>query len=117
MPGYGRSTKGLDRKDPFGDLAGAMLGLWMRSASRRRTSLGNSLAAPARCGWRWRRPDRVDRLVLLGPGGIDTSRSLPTEGLLDLLDYYSGEGPTREKFATVPAQGPGVSTARRCPTR
>ena len=27
MPGYGRSTKGLDRKDPFGDLAGAMLGL------------------------------------------------------------------------------------------
>ena len=27
MPGYGRSTKGLDRKDPFGDLATAMLGL------------------------------------------------------------------------------------------
>ncbi|MFJ4387030.1 alpha/beta fold hydrolase [Pseudomonas sp. NPDC089408] len=22
MPGYGRSTKGVDRKDPFGDLAG-----------------------------------------------------------------------------------------------
>src|SRR5208283_5550173 len=43
--------------------------------------------------------DRVDRLVLLGPGGIDSSRMPPTEGLLHLLDYYSGEGPTREKCA------------------
>ena len=44
-----------------------------------------------------RGPERADRLVLLGPGGIDTSRRPPTEGLLHLLDYYSGEGPTREK--------------------
>jgi 4,5:9,10-diseco-3-hydroxy-5,9,17-trioxoandrosta-1(10),2-diene-4-oate hydrolase len=44
-------------------------------------------------------PDRVDHLVLLGPGGIDTSRRPPTEGLLHLLDYYAGEGPTREKCA------------------
>ena len=27
MPGYGASTKGIDRLDPFGDLAGAMFGL------------------------------------------------------------------------------------------
>lgn len=27
MPGYGKSTKGVRREDPFGDLAEAMLGL------------------------------------------------------------------------------------------
>src|SRR5271165_4619923 len=40
----------------------------------------------------------IQRPRPLGPGGIDTSRRPPTEGLLQLLDYYSGEGPTREKF-------------------
>ena len=57
-------------------------------------------AAPARLRMALEAPERVDHLVLLGPGGIDTSRRPPTEGLLHLLDYYSGEGPTREKFET-----------------
>ena len=77
-------------------------------------------AAPARLRMALEAPERVDRLVLLGPGGIDTSRRPPTEGLLHLLDYYSGEGPTREKFETVPAQGSGVrrrGAARRADRR
>ena len=70
--------------------------------------LGNSLGGAAALRLAIEAPDRVDRLVLLGPGGIDTSRRPPTEGLIHLLDYYSGEGPTREKCEAVPAQGPGV---------
>jgi 4,5:9,10-diseco-3-hydroxy-5,9,17-trioxoandrosta-1(10),2-diene-4-oate hydrolase len=98
LPGYGRSTKGLDRKDPFGDLAGSILGLLDALGVARTHVLGNSLGGACALRFALEAPARVDRLVLLGPGGIDTSRRPPTEGLLHLLDYYSGEGPTREKF-------------------
>jgi len=100
MPGYGRSTKGLDRKDPFGDLAGAMLGLLDALGVTRAHALGNSLGGACALRMALDVPKRIDRLVLLGPGGVDTTRSLPTTGLKHLLDYYSGEGPTRDKLAT-----------------
>lgn len=99
LPGYGRSTKGLDRKDPFGDLAGAMFGLLDALGIDKVHGLGNSLGGACALRMALERPSRVDRLVLLGPGGVDTTRSLPTAGLKRLLDYYSGEGPTREKVA------------------
>jgi 4,5:9,10-diseco-3-hydroxy-5,9,17-trioxoandrosta-1(10),2-diene-4-oate hydrolase len=97
LPGYGRSTKGVDRNDPFGDLAGSMLGLLDALNVGKAHVLGNSLGGAAALRLTLEAPERVDRLVLLGPGGIDTSRRPPTEGLLHLLDYYSGEGPTRQK--------------------
>jgi 4,5:9,10-diseco-3-hydroxy-5,9,17-trioxoandrosta-1(10),2-diene-4-oate hydrolase len=99
LPGYGRSTKGLDRKDPFGDLAGAMFGLLDALGFEKAHALGNSLGGACALRMALDRPQRVDRLVLLGPGGVDTTRSLPTPGLRRLLDYYGGEGPTREKLA------------------
>ena len=98
MPGYGRSSKGLDRKDPFGELARAMLGLLDALGVEKAHLLGNSLGGSCALRLALEAPERADRLVLLGPGGIDTSRRPPTEGLVHLLDYYSGEGPTREKF-------------------
>jgi 2-hydroxy-6-oxonona-2,4-dienedioate hydrolase/4,5:9,10-diseco-3-hydroxy-5,9,17-trioxoandrosta-1(10),2-diene-4-oate hydrolase len=45
-------------------------------------------------------PHRVDKLVLMGPGGIGTTRSAPTAGLKSLLSYYSGTGASREKLDT-----------------
>ena len=98
LPGYGRSSKGLDRKDPFGELARVMLGLLDALGVEKAHLLGNSLGGSCALRLALEAPERADRLVLLGPGGIDTSRRPPTEGLIHLLDYYSGEGPTREKF-------------------
>ena len=43
-------------------------------------------------------PQRVDRLVLMGPGGIGTTRGLPTDGLKSLLAYYGGDGPSIDKL-------------------
>ena len=37
-------------------------------------------------------------MVLMGPGGIGTTRALPTEGLKSLLGYYRGGGPSRQKL-------------------
>jgi 4,5:9,10-diseco-3-hydroxy-5,9,17-trioxoandrosta-1(10),2-diene-4-oate hydrolase len=36
----------------------------------------------------------------MGPGGIGTTRALPTAGLKSLLSYYGGDGPSRDKLAT-----------------
>jgi len=99
LPGYGRSTKGLDRKDPFGDLADAMLRLLDLLGIEKAHALGNSLGGACALRMALDRPARVGRLVLLGPGGVDTTRSLPTAGLKRLLGYYGGQGPTREKLA------------------
>lgn len=100
MPGYGHSTKGVDRKDPFGDLAGSMLGLMDFLGIKIAHVVGNSLGGGCALRMALDQPERVGRLVLMGPGGINTTRSLPTNGLKHLLDYYSGDGPTIEKLRT-----------------
>ncbi|AXJ04731.1 2-hydroxy-6-ketonona-2,4-dienedioic acid hydrolase [Pseudomonas fluorescens] len=98
MPGYGRSTKGVDRKDPFGDLAGAMLGLLDNLNINSAHVVGNSLGGACALRMALDAPGRVSALVLMGPGGVNTTRSLPTTGLKLLLDYYNGEGPTLAKI-------------------
>ncbi len=100
MPGYGRSSKGLDRGDPFGDLATSMLGMLDQIGVSRAHLIGNSLGGACALRMALERPDNVGRLVLMGPGGVDTTRQLPTQGLRRLLGYYKGDGPTLEKLAT-----------------
>ena len=100
MPGYGRSTKHIDQDDPFGDLAAAVGGLLDELDLPRAHLMGNSYGGGAALRLALDRPDRVDRMVLNGPGGIGTTRTLPTKGLGALLDYYGGDGPSRDKMAT-----------------
>lgn len=98
LPGYGKSDKALSRTDPFGDLAEAMLGLLDALGVRRAAVVGNSLGGACALRMALERPQRISRLVLMGPGGIGTSRSLPTPGLRRLFGYYEGDGPTIEKM-------------------
>lgn len=100
LPGYGRSTKGLSRQDPFGDCAAGICGLLDQLKVDRPVLVGNSLGGACALRMALDRPGRVAGLVLMGPGGVDSTRSLPTKGLKRLLDYYSGQGPSREKLAT-----------------
>lgn len=99
LPGYGRSTKQIDHSDPFGDLAGAVGDLLDALDIDQAHLVGNSYGGGAALRLALDRPDRVHRMVLNGPGGIGTTRALPTAGLRSLLDYYSGQGPSREKMA------------------
>ncbi|HTK65931.1 MAG TPA: alpha/beta fold hydrolase [Pseudonocardia sp.] len=98
MPGYGGSSKQLDQSDPFGDLAVFVRGLLDTLDVPRAHLVGNSLGGAAALRLALDRPDRVARLVLMGPGGIGATRALPTKGLNALLNYYGGEGPSREKL-------------------
>lgn len=98
MPGYGRSTKRIDQDDPFGDLAAAVRGLLDELDIDTAHLVGNSYGGAAALRLALDRPDRVDRMVLNGPGGIGTTRALPTKGLNALLDYYGGDGPSLRKM-------------------
>lgn len=99
LPGYGRSGKTFEHGDPFGFLAGAVRGLMDELALPTAHLVGNSLGGAAALRLALESPTRVDKLVLMGPGGIGMTRSAPTAGLKALLSYYGGSGPSREKLA------------------
>jgi 4,5:9,10-diseco-3-hydroxy-5,9,17-trioxoandrosta-1(10),2-diene-4-oate hydrolase len=100
MPGYGRSAKGVDRSDPFGYLADSIRGLLDELGIERAHLVGNSYGGSCALRLALDTPHRVDRLVLMGPGGVGTTRGLPTPGLQSLLSYYGGDGPTLDKLRT-----------------
>ncbi|MEU6582470.1 alpha/beta hydrolase [Nocardia sp. NPDC046763] len=98
MPGYGRSSKWIDPADPFGDLAQAVGGLLDELGIASAHLIGNSYGGAAALRLAMDRPEKVNRLILMGPGGVGTTRALPTAGLQQLLNYYTGSGPSREKL-------------------
>ncbi|MFI6106399.1 alpha/beta fold hydrolase [Streptomyces sp. NPDC051310] len=98
LPGYGRSTKGVDGSDPFGYLAGAVRGLLDVLGLDRAHLVGHSYGGACALRMALDTPERLDRMVLLAPGGVGTTRSLPTPGLSALLNYYAGDGPSRPKL-------------------
>lgn len=100
MPGYGRSSKVLDQSDPFGDLAQFLGGLIETLGLDRAHLVGNSYGGAAALRLALDRPDKVDRMVLMGPGGVGTTRNLPTTGLRKLFAYYDEAGPSRAKLET-----------------
>lgn len=100
LPGYGRSSKGVDAADPFGFLANNIRGLMNELGIARAHLVGNSYGGACALRLALDTPDRVDRMVLMGPGGIGTTRALPTEGLAHLFAYYGGDGPSRDKLET-----------------
>ena len=100
MPGYGRSAKGVDQSDPFGYLADMIRGLLDELSISAAHLVGNSYGGAAALRLALDTPERVDKLVLMGPGGIGTTRGLPTAGLTSLLSYYNGDGPSRNKLAS-----------------
>jgi 2-hydroxy-6-oxonona-2,4-dienedioate hydrolase/4,5:9,10-diseco-3-hydroxy-5,9,17-trioxoandrosta-1(10),2-diene-4-oate hydrolase len=100
MPGYGHSHKEIDQADPFGYLADMTRGLLDELGIESAHLVGNSYGGAAALRLALDRPDRVAKLVLMGPGGIGTTRRVPTPGLKSLLSYYAGDGPSREKLET-----------------
>lgn len=99
LPGYGRSSKTLDQRDPFGSLADAVRGLLDALGIDTADLIGNSYGGACALRLALDTPHRVRKLVLMGPGGIGTTRAAPTPGLNALLNYYSGDGPSRDRLA------------------
>ena len=100
MPGYGRSHKFVDHSDPFGYLADTIRGLLDELGLQKAHLVGNSYGGAAALRLALDTPHRADKLVLMGPGGIGTTRGLPTAGLNSLFGYYGGDGPSFAKMST-----------------
>jgi 4,5:9,10-diseco-3-hydroxy-5,9,17-trioxoandrosta-1(10),2-diene-4-oate hydrolase len=100
LPGYGRSAKGVDQSDPFGYLADMIRGLLDELGIGTACLVGNSYGGAAALRLALDTPQRVGKLVLMAPGGIGTTRGVPTAGLKSLLSYYGGDGASRDKLET-----------------
>lgn len=102
FPGWGQSSKNLEAfggEGPFHN-GGRAVQAFMDAVGLARAHLvGNSFGGSAALCLAMDAPERVGRLVLMGPGGgVVPGSTKPTEGIVQLLTYYLGEGPTLEKL-------------------
>ncbi|MBI1684108.1 alpha/beta fold hydrolase [Caulobacter hibisci] len=99
LPGYGQSTKGLNMADPFGDIAQGLAAFMDAIGLDKAHMVGNSLGGAAALRLALDHPAKVDRLVLMGPGGGQgLFTPTPTNALMQLLTYYHGDGPSQAKL-------------------
>jgi 4,5:9,10-diseco-3-hydroxy-5,9,17-trioxoandrosta-1(10),2-diene-4-oate hydrolase len=98
QPGFGRSaTEGI-AGNYFSHAAEVLAALLDELAVDRVHLLGNSLGGGTAVRFALRYPDRADRLVLMGPGGLSVNVFAPdpTEGVRRIGEFAAE--PTREKL-------------------
>jgi 4,5:9,10-diseco-3-hydroxy-5,9,17-trioxoandrosta-1(10),2-diene-4-oate hydrolase len=102
FPGWGKSSKNLEHfgaEGPFHNGGRALLAFMDALDITRAHLVGNSFGGSAALCLAMDHPERVDKLVLLGPGGgLVPGATGPTEGIVQLLTYYLGDGPSRDKL-------------------
>ena len=96
MPGFGGSDKPPVEGNYFRFAASYVVQLLDELGLERVHLLGNSLGGGVASRIAIDHPDRVGRLVLMGPGGLSLNlfHADPTEGVQRLMDF--GANPTRE---------------------
>jgi len=102
FPGWGRSSKNLNAfggEGPFQSGARAVLAFLDAVGLGRADLIGNSFGGSSALCLAMDHPDRVGKLVLMGPGGgFVAGATGPTEGIKQLLTYYLGDGPSLDKL-------------------
>jgi 4,5:9,10-diseco-3-hydroxy-5,9,17-trioxoandrosta-1(10),2-diene-4-oate hydrolase len=101
LPGYGQSAVRPVTGHFFTVAAQALAGLLDRLGTPKVHLIGNSLGGGAALRFALDYPDRVGRLVLMGPGGLTLNVFAPdpTEGVRRLMEFGAPPGPSREKMA------------------
>lgn len=102
LPGYGQSDFRTGDGGLFGPMAEAIVELIGHLGVGRASLVGNSLGGGTAIRVALDHPELVDKLILMGPGGsLPATSTFPSEGLLRMLTFYDGEGPTLEKLNRV----------------
>lgn len=106
FPGWGKSSKNLQKNDEWNNplkLGGKVVEAFVSSLGLNKVSIvGNSFGAAAALYFAMERPENVDRLVLVAPGGgQDSKRPGPMPSLLRLLTYYVNGAPSYEQAKTL----------------
>ncbi|MBE2997521.1 alpha/beta fold hydrolase [Nocardiopsis sp. HNM0947] len=106
QPGFGRSHKPTaeqlrDGEGITGYTVTALLEVLDALGIGRAHLLGNSLGGAAALALAQRAPERVERLVLMAPGGGWLPFGpTPTEGQKEMFRYFNGSGPSQKKMRT-----------------
>lgn len=100
LPQFGKSYKGTfddDLYPSFARILDRALGIM---GVERAHFIGNSMGGAVSCFTAHFNPDRVERLVLMGPGGVFDSlfQPTPTDPHHDLFAYYNPGPPSEEKL-------------------
>ncbi len=99
LPGYGDSSKTSIQGPRFTAYASAMARLLDNLNIEKAHFIGNSLGGGTALKLALDAPDRIKKLILMGPAGLITAcGKSPTEGMRMIFNYYEGSGPSREKL-------------------
>lgn len=102
LPGYGQSAPRAQPDGLIVSLANSVRDVMDHAGIATASLVGNSLGGMTSLRFALDSPERVNKLILMGPGGgLPTLTPFPTEGLQRMLDFYAGEGPTLEKLSRV----------------
>jgi 4,5:9,10-diseco-3-hydroxy-5,9,17-trioxoandrosta-1(10),2-diene-4-oate hydrolase len=101
LPGYGSTAARPAAGHFFTVAANTLAGLLDELGITKTHIVGNSLGGGTALRFALDYPDRVGRLVLMGPGGLTLNVLAPdpTEGVRRLMEFGAPPGPSREKMA------------------
>ncbi|SFU14091.1 alpha/beta fold hydrolase [Pseudomonas marincola] len=93
LPGFGRSDKPDDVNYDLDFFVSALKGLLDNLDIERCTLLGNSLGGAIALGLTLAHPDRVGKLILMAPGGVEERETyFKMKGIARMVEVY-GQGP------------------------
>lgn len=93
LPGFGRSDKPDDVNYDLAFFVAALRGFMDALDLPRATLLGNSLGGAIALGLTLEQPQRVERLILMAPGGVEARETyFEMEGIRRMVEIY-GRGP------------------------
>lgn len=102
LPGYGQSPMRAQPEGFVVSLANAVRDVMDHAGIPTASLVGNSLGGMTSLRFAIDTPERVDKLILMGPGGgLPMFSPFPTEGLQRMLAFYDGDGPTLEKLSRI----------------
>lgn len=101
QPGFGESDKPQIEGHFFTFAADKLAALLDELGIERVHLLGNSLGGGTAVRFALTYPERVGRMILMGPGGLSLNIFAPdpTEGIKRLYDFAAPPGPSKEKMA------------------
>jgi 2-hydroxy-6-oxonona-2,4-dienedioate hydrolase/4,5:9,10-diseco-3-hydroxy-5,9,17-trioxoandrosta-1(10),2-diene-4-oate hydrolase len=99
LPGYGQSTKLKITEPLWGYYARVLAGFIDVLGLGKAHLVGNSLGGAASLMTALEYPQKVDRLVLMGPGGgYSLFEKQPSDGIRSLVTFYAPPGPSLERL-------------------
>ncbi|MFC6063588.1 4,5:9,10-diseco-3-hydroxy-5,9,17-trioxoandrosta-1(10),2-diene-4-oate hydrolase [Streptomyces ochraceiscleroticus] len=100
QPCFGRSAKPELDRDYFSYSAGSVAALMDELGIEQAHFIGNSLGGGTSVRMALDHPDRVGKLLLMGPGGVSLNLFAPdpTEGIKRLFEFQASPEPTKEQL-------------------